>query len=216
MKNRKTPSLSLSTAKYFGWGDLNDMVRTSALEVCRMFGVTFKEFQGIMKHVNEAEEGKKHLGRSKEGRREGKRWFLNLYDLLEISLFILYYKELDQSEKEAAKLAKGFVDYQKKIHTAFRNYQPRIEPDLKNRNLKPDARKKIKMQHQKAQEVIDFYKPYLRIGWGAMLRTAMLYNKEHIDEGLQWKVSLELRDLSAGNKEEENVHSLIAKLRQEK
>lgn len=206
MKNRKSRSLSLSTAKYFGWGDLNDMVRTSALEVCRMFGVTFKEFQNIMKH----------LGRSNDGRREGKRWFLNLYDLLEISLFILYYKERDQSEKEAAKYAKEFVEYQKKIHTAFRNYQPRIEPELKNRNLKPEAKKKIILQHQKAQEVIDFYKPYLRIGWGAMLRMAMLYNREYIDEGLKWKVSLELRDLSANSKEEENVHSLISKMKQGK
>jgi len=190
---KKIQSLTLSTAKSRGWSELNDLIKTSALEAARIFGLTFEEFHAIAGE----------LGLAREGRSKGGRWNLALYDMLEISYFILFFKELGYSVEESLSNVKQGVGFQKKLHSELRNYEPEIELILP-KNLKAREKKSAQVRHRKAKEIIEFYRNHTKIGWGLMLRTAMIFNKELIGKNVQWSIKPRLRGIgSKGNEEEQ-------------
>ena len=203
-KNSRSSSvLSLSNAKSIGWSQMNNIIRTSALEACRIFGMTFIEFQQLAVL----------LGIKNKDRMKNKRWFLDLFDLLLISFFILFYKELGESEEVALEHAKEALQFQRRLHVEYKGFDLRIRPYTKSPQIKEEDRKKIESQHSDAEKVIDFYRKNFKMGFGTTIRCAMIYNQEYLNDDLKWLIWLEPHRVHNAEEERNRMNKIVAEVK---
>lgn len=199
-KGGKSPRRVLAGAKSLSWSELNLRVEVSAMRATKLFGVSFENFVWIAKC----------LGIYIEGRKARERWLLDLFDLLRISLFIYFFNEARQSEKDAAESANEIINTQKSLHSYFKKYQLQIliDPHVP---LSKDQKEQARIQHEKAFQVNRFFADHLKLGWGTALRMTMLFNKDLIDAGLQWITKLEHREFVRETPDPESIYQIISK-----
>jgi hypothetical protein len=109
------------------------------------------------------------------------------------------------------------VTYQRKLHDDLKSYLPEFEPDFDRKETSFDARdkKEIQNRHKEAMDIVNFHLTNLHMGWGSILRTVLLHNKEFVDRGLTYSVSLKPKHPAKGRDEEDKMINLVKTINEE-